>query len=99
MGTHPKAPCVLADDSSITLADWLQRNADCVGTKVRKSFPDVGKLPFLFKVLSVNISLSIQAHPDKVRCVCDLYNIEKKYFDVLLCVCILCNYMKNCVFR
>ena len=37
------------------------------GDKVLKRFPVKGQLPFLFKVLSVNKSLSIQAHPNKVR--------------------------------
>ncbi len=27
-----------------------------------------GDLPFLFKVISISKALSIQAHPDKVRC-------------------------------
>ena len=37
------------------------------GDKVLKRFPVKGQLPFLFKVISVNKSLSIQAHPNKVR--------------------------------
>ncbi len=35
------------------------------GTKVKSAFPGEG-LPFLFKVLSVNSALSLQAHPNKV---------------------------------
>ena len=41
-----------------------------LGTGVHSRFSKQlgeGQLPFLFKVLSVNKSLSIQAHPDKVR--------------------------------
>ena len=39
-------------------------------------FPAEGQLPFLFKVLSVNKSLSIQAHPNKViMFVCCIFNI------------------------
>ncbi|KFP90415.1 Mannose-6-phosphate isomerase, partial [Apaloderma vittatum] len=35
----------------------------CLGAKVKDVFQ--GRLPFLFKVLSVNTALSIQAHPNK----------------------------------
>uniref|UniRef100_A0A8D0H996 Mannose-6-phosphate isomerase n=1 Tax=Sphenodon punctatus TaxID=8508 RepID=A0A8D0H996_SPHPU len=54
MGTHPKGD---------TLGQWITDNPGCLGSKVKDTFQ--GQLPFLFKVLSVNTALSIQAHPNK----------------------------------
>ena len=67
MGTHPKGPSTVSssDDKGMSLSDWIAKQPECLGSKVRAKFGD--KLPFLFKVLSVNKSLSIQAHPKKVR--------------------------------
>jgi mannose-6-phosphate isomerase len=65
MGTHPKAPSVVSS-SGEALSQWLTNHPEAVGEKVMKRFPLSGQLPFLFKVLSVNKSLSIQAHPNKV---------------------------------
>lgn len=45
------------------LSDWLKARPKLLGALVSK-YPD-GNLPFLFKVLSVNQALSIQAHPNK----------------------------------
>jgi len=52
MGTHPKGPATvdLVNGGEVPLLTYLN---NC-------------PLPYLFKVLSVNQSLSIQAHPDKV---------------------------------
>lgn len=47
-----------------TLGQWIANNPGCLGSKVKEVFK--GQLPFLFKVLSVNTALSIQAHPTKV---------------------------------
>lgn len=65
MGAHPKADSqILLDQvSERTLGEWISKNPQSLGTKVRDRFN--GKLPFLFKVLSVNKALSIQAHPDQ----------------------------------
>ena len=67
MGTHPNGPSKLMsscpDETEISLSEWLESNCEALGDKVQKRFE--GKLPFLFKVLSVNKSLSIQAHPNK----------------------------------
>lgn len=49
MGTHPSGPSTLSDPAQTALKTHLG------GTE----------LPYLFKVLSVNQALSIQAHPDK----------------------------------
>lgn len=64
MGTHPNGPSkVLKEGKESLLSDWIESNKDVLGNKVREIFG--GKLPFLFKVLSVNKALSIQAHPNK----------------------------------
>lgn len=66
MGTHPKAPSTLVITGE-SLPEWLKRNPLAMGKKLLEAFPTAeGQLPFLFKVLSVNKSLSIQAHPNKV---------------------------------
>ena len=68
MGTHGKGPSIVVAEDSKPLKDWIQANPDCLGDKVRSKFN--AQLPFLFKVLSVNKALSIQAHPHKVRLAC-----------------------------
>ena len=51
MGTHPSGPSVV-DQTGQLLEEYLQGSPYC-------------KLPFLFKVLSIDKPLSIQAHPNK----------------------------------
>lgn len=64
MGTHPNGPSkVLEEEKELLLSEWIDANVDVLGNKVKETFD--GKLPFLFKVLSINKALSIQAHPDK----------------------------------
>ncbi|XP_078285997.1 mannose-6-phosphate isomerase isoform X2 [Rhinoraja longicauda] len=65
MGAHPKGDALICDNriSQKTLGEWISKHPDSLGSKVKDIFQ--GQLPFLFKVLSVNISLSIQAHPNK----------------------------------
>lgn len=63
MGTHPSGPSVLRS-SSQKLGDWIHSHPESLGAKSKEKFGL--QLPFLFKVLSVNQALSIQAHPDKV---------------------------------
>ena len=67
MGTHPNGPSrvKIPGKPDELLEDWLKKNPDALGARVKDQFK--GALPFLFKVLSVNNSLSIQAHPNKVR--------------------------------
>jgi len=62
MGTHPSGPSKLAETGQ-NLKDYLDGKPEALGESTRKNFGDC--LPFLFKVLSVNKALSIQAHPDK----------------------------------
>lgn len=63
MGTHPSGPAMLAAHPATSLQDWLETHSQALGATVLKRFGL--KLPFLFKVLSVETALSIQSHPDK----------------------------------
>ncbi|KAJ4443892.1 hypothetical protein ANN_05679 [Periplaneta americana] len=62
MGTHSNGPSVLKG-SSQKLSEWIKAHPESLGEFVIQKFGI--NLPFLFKVLSVNQALSIQAHPDK----------------------------------
>lgn len=63
MGTHPSAPskCV---SSGTTLSELLEKRPELLGA-ARNAGMGPGQLPFLFKILSIEKILSIQAHPDK----------------------------------
>ena len=62
MGTHPSLPSKdLATQRS--LLDMVQDNQALMSHEITKKYG--GKLPFLFKVLSIRKALSIQAHPNK----------------------------------
>ncbi|MBN3307823.1 MPI isomerase, partial [Amia calva] len=65
MGAHPKGDALIKDNriSQRTLGQWIADYPGCLGSKVKDTFQ--GQLPFLFKVLSVNLALSIQAHPNR----------------------------------
>ena len=64
MGTHPNGPSkVITEEQETFLSDWIESHGHVLGNSVREAFN--GNLPFLFKVLSVNKALSIQAHPEK----------------------------------
>ena len=62
MGTHPNGPSIMKD-SNQHLDELIKANPEVLGDKCRQQFGD--NLPFLFKILSVNKALSIQAHPNK----------------------------------
>lgn len=66
MGAHPKGNAQIKDNrvAQTTLGQWIANFPACLGSKVKDKFQ--GRLPFLFKVLSVNTALSIQAHPNRV---------------------------------
>ena len=66
MGTHIRGPSQIyrpPDLAGKLLSDWLKTNQWALGEEVASRFN--GQLPFLFKVLSINKALSIQAHPTK----------------------------------
>ncbi|EOD44222.1 putative mannose-6-phosphate isomerase protein [Neofusicoccum parvum UCRNP2] len=62
MGTHPSLPSKDVDTQR-TLLDMVQDNQMLMGREITERYG--GKLPFLFKVLSIRKALSIQAHPNK----------------------------------
>ncbi|XP_050719999.1 mannose-6-phosphate isomerase-like [Eriocheir sinensis] len=62
MGTHPNGPSVIKGTGEV-LGHYIRRHPGVLGTPVIQTFGE--QLPFLFKVLSVNQALSIQAHPNK----------------------------------
>lgn len=65
MGTHPKVPSVRHDDKK-SLQDIIASNPErLLGNAICQKFQTTSSLPFLFKILSINKVLSIQAHPDK----------------------------------
>ena len=65
MGTHIKGPSRIASAKykGKSLRDMFIDHPSLLGDRVYKTYGV--QLPFLFKVLSVNKSLSIQAHPTK----------------------------------
>lgn len=63
MGTHSEGPAVIRQSNEL-LGDWLKKNTSKLGESVIELLEP--ELPFLFKVLSVNMPLSIQVHPSKV---------------------------------
>ncbi|KAI0106576.1 mannose-6-phosphate isomerase [Hypoxylon sp. NC0597] len=62
MGTHPSNPSKDLETGR-TLLELVESNQMLLAPSVRAKFGT--KLPFLFKVLSINKALSIQAHPNK----------------------------------
>lgn len=62
MGTHPSNPSRDVTTGR-TLLDLVQDNRALLAPSVAARYDN--KLPFLFKVLSINKALSIQAHPNK----------------------------------
>jgi len=62
MGTHPSLPSKDVETQR-TLLDLVQDNQALMSTEITQRYE--GRLPFLFKVLSIRKALSIQAHPNK----------------------------------
>ncbi|KAJ6120747.1 Mannose-6-phosphate isomerase [Penicillium sp. IBT 18751x] len=62
MGTHPSLPSKDVETQR-TLLDLVQDNQALMSTEITERYG--GRLPFLFKVLSIRKALSIQAHPNK----------------------------------
>jgi mannose-6-phosphate isomerase len=59
LGTHPKGDAYIPE-MDMSLSSYIEANPHVLG-----SLTNNGKLPFLFKVLSIKKPLSLQAHPDK----------------------------------
>lgn len=65
MGTHHKVPS-FNHETKQSLRDLIAANpAKMLGQGIVNEFHSTTELPFLFKVLSIEKVLSIQAHPDK----------------------------------
>ncbi|CAZ81723.1 unnamed protein product [Tuber melanosporum] len=62
MGTHPSNPSKDVDTGR-TLLELVNSNTALLSHDIAEKYG--GKLPFLFKILSIQKALSIQAHPDK----------------------------------
>ena len=62
MGTHSSLPSKDLETQR-SLLDLVQDNQALMSPDITKRYG--GKLPFLFKVLSIRKALSIQAHPNK----------------------------------
>jgi mannose-6-phosphate isomerase len=62
MGTHPSNPSKDVESGS-TLLELIEKNQFLMTPEIAQRYAN--KLPFLFKVLSINKALSIQAHPNK----------------------------------
>lgn len=69
MGTHPSVPSIVVDDPVLegkVLRDVVASDAATyLHPSIVAKFGSDQELPFLFKVLSIEKVLSIQAHPDK----------------------------------
>ncbi|VDP09663.1 unnamed protein product [Soboliphyme baturini] len=81
MGTHEKGASKIFGTDQL-LSVWLRKNPHVLGDKMQNLVkePDSEvQLPFLFKVLSVNKALSIQAHPDKAEA-CRLHERDPKNY-------------------
>src|ERR1700750_1971975 len=62
MGTHPSLPSKDVETGR-TLKELIEDNEMLMSPEVASKYQN--KLPFLFKILSINKALSIQAHPNK----------------------------------
>ncbi len=62
MGTHPSLPSKDVETGR-SLLELIQDNEMLISLEVSAKYGN--KLPFLFKILSINKALSIQAHPNK----------------------------------
>lgn len=67
MGAHPDAPSsiILPEGSRFSLQKYIRDYP--MKTLGEDVFSEFGDLPFLFKVLSASMPLSIQVHPDKAK--------------------------------
>ncbi|CAF0875212.1 unnamed protein product [Brachionus calyciflorus] len=86
MGTHSNCPSKI--NNTELLSDYIKSNPQQIlGDKIVEHFYTksdtlkTGDLPFLFKVLSINQALSIQAHPNKTLAAQLNKNDPKNYPD------------------
>lgn len=66
MGTHKNGPAHLYKTPSTSLQSIILTDpARLLGAPVHDKWPDTPQVPFLFKILSIEKALPLQAHPDK----------------------------------
>ena len=82
MGTLHTGPSIVKPSGQL-LADYIKKDPSCLGETILSQFGE--QQPFLFKVLSVNQSLSIQAHPNKV---CGMWVQLKILTKVTMITCV-----------
>ena len=64
MGTHPSGPSTVASDGQL-LSAFIEKDSRAhLSDRIAAAYGEK-TLPYLFKILSVQTALSIQAHPDK----------------------------------
>ncbi|ETJ97000.1 mannose-6-phosphate isomerase, class I [Propionimicrobium sp. BV2F7] len=63
LGTHPSSPTqITVDGKTSDLRTYLANNPGLLGNKIRDEFGN--ELPYLVKILSASVPLSLQAHPN-----------------------------------
>ncbi|KAI0787856.1 mannose-6-phosphate isomerase [Fomes fomentarius] len=66
MGTHKNGPAHLYDSPSTSLLSLIDANPKFyLGETFLRKWPSTTQIPYLFKVLSIEKALPLQAHPDK----------------------------------
>ncbi len=66
MGTHTNGPAHLFDDPSTSLLSLISTDPRFyLGETLVRKWPSTTHIPYLFKVLSIEKALPLQAHPDK----------------------------------
>ncbi len=66
MGTHKNGPAHLYDSPSISLLSLIASDPEFyLGESLLRKWPSTTQIPYLFKVLSIEKALPLQAHPDK----------------------------------
>jgi mannose-6-phosphate isomerase len=66
MGTHNNGPASLFSSPSTKLSAVIKSDPEhYLGSAVLKKWPNTQDVPFLFKILSIQKALPLQAHPDK----------------------------------
>ncbi|EIW57378.1 mannose-6-phosphate isomerase [Trametes versicolor FP-101664 SS1] len=66
MGTHSNGPAHLFDDPSTSLLSLISTDPTFyLGETLVRKWPSTTHIPYLFKVLSIEKALPLQAHPDK----------------------------------
>ena len=85
MGTHPKTPSKDLETQR-PLLDLVKDNQALMSKEVSEKFG--GSLPFLFKVLSIDSPLSVQAHPNK-KLAGELHTKDPENYPGKIAVCLI----------